>query len=121
VFLIESQRVVVAPTTERRRPTLRRPTTAELFFSARIDDNLPARRTDRIWLVWFRLVGALVTIILVAALSMVGTLTDDVRDLAVEIQRRNDALTLPTFEVPLTDAEDYEAVMGLPAGPKEEQ
>jgi hypothetical protein len=83
-------------------------TTSELFFAGHDITTGDIRKADRVWLVWFRFVGVAATILIIIALYRLDDVADDLREITREVEMRTDALTLPTFEVPLTVVEEEE-------------
>jgi hypothetical protein len=105
VFLIENLTVTArVPKPRPRRKRAR--TTSELFFAGHDITTGDIRKADRVWLVWFRFVGVAATILIIIALFKLDDVADDIRAITLEVEMRTDALTLPTFEVPLTAEED---------------
>jgi hypothetical protein len=118
VLLIESLTVTAQVPKPKRK---RRRTTSELFFAGHDVTTGNIRKADRVWLVWFRFVGVAATILIIIALFKLDDVADDIRAVTLEVEMRTDALTLPTFEVPLTDTESNEFSAAASAVEEEEE
>jgi hypothetical protein len=123
VLLIESLTMTAAEKVQgqkKRRIRKRRRTTSELFFAGHDVTTGDIRKADRVWLVWFRFVGVAATILIIIALFRLDDVADDIRAITREVEMRTDALTLPTFEVPLTEEDEVPAAASAVAVEEEE-